>query len=147
MLIQETEFMVNKSVVINAPVFNVWKALTNAELIQQWVSDEEVTIVSEWKIGQSFTYRGLLHGRQYENKGTILQFDPERILEYTMWSSLSEQADTPENHSVVKFVLVRMDNKTLLTVTQHNFIAETTYQHWRFYWSTTLDIIKRLVEQ
>lgn len=139
--------IISKTLDINAPASKVWGTLTNPELMVQWMTDAEMNITSEWKVGSPIVFRGNLHGIDYENKGTILQFEPEKILEYNYWSSLSQQADEPENYAVITFRLSATDDKTTLAFTQSNFLAETTYKHFNFYWNTALELMKRLNEQ
>jgi len=38
-------------------------------------------------------------------------------------------------------------DKTMLTLTQSNFITYEIYAHWNFYWTVTLDIIQKLLEK
>ncbi|MGZ4034030.1 MAG: SRPBCC family protein [Bacteroidia bacterium] len=139
-------WVVNKTITIDATVAIVWKTLTDPELIRRWMSDYEINIISEWKVGSSIISKGDLHGINFENKGIILQFEPEKIFEYTFWSTLSEQADIPENYSVITFRLSPTGNKTTLIFMQKNFIAETTFKHSDFYWRVTLETIKKLIE-
>jgi uncharacterized protein YndB with AHSA1/START domain len=144
--VMKVDQMVNHSIIIDAPVSGVWNVLTSPELIKRWMSDEEMEIISDWKEGSLIRVSGKLHGMDFENKGTILQFKLNEILRYTFWSTLSEQPDIPENYSIVTFKLSSRENKTEIMFTQANFIAETTYQHSDFYWRNTLEIVKRLIE-
>ena len=77
-------------------------------------------------------------------QGTILQFEPEKVLEYSYWSSLSQHADVPENYSVITFKLTPVDGKTILTFTQSNFETEVSYKHFNYYWNVALGLLKRL---
>ena len=115
--------------------------------MKQWMSDYEIDIRSEWKVGSQIQITGHLHGIPFENKGVILQLDTEKVFEYTFWTTLSEQADKPENYSFIKFILLADNTDTILTLTQSNFITETVFKHWDFYWNATLEIIKKLSEK
>lgn len=138
--------IINKTISINAPVSKVWKALTNPEIMKLWISDSEINVLSEWKAGSSIIFRGDLHGAYFENKGVILKLVPEKIFEYSYLSNISNLPDSPENYSVVRFELAAENDQTILSFTQTNFIAYTSYEHSNFYWNSALQVIKRLVE-
>lgn len=89
--------IVNKTININAPTSKVWDTLTKPELMKKWLSETEITIITDWKVGNPIVIRGNLHGINFENKGAVLQFEREQILQYTHLSSLSELPDEPEN--------------------------------------------------
>jgi Uncharacterized conserved protein len=139
--------IVNKSIHINAPTSAVWNALTNPELMKKWMSETEIHILTDWKVGNPFLIRGRLHGINFENTGRVLQFEPETILQYSHLSSLSRLADEPENYSILEFRLEPMQNQTALTLTVSNFPTESIYKHLAFYWNVTLEILKRMIEQ
>lgn len=135
-----------KTVIINATVLNVWDTLINPELIKQWMIDAELQVITDWQIGSSIIFKGSLHWIDFENKGTIMQFQPEKVFQYNYWSTLSGLPDLPENYTVVGFVLNPAENKTMLTLTLSNFPSEVIYKHLDFYWTVTLDVLKSFCE-
>ena len=139
--------IVSKTVHINAPTSVVWETLTNPELMKKWMSETEINILTDWRVGNPFVIRGHLHRVKFENKGTVLQFEPEKLLQYSHLSSLSRLTDTPENYSIIEFRLSPIHNQTTLTLTASNFPTETIYKHFRFYWNVTLEILKRMIEK
>ena len=136
-----------KTVQINAPLSKVWEALTIPELMKKWMSETDVDISTDWKVGNPIVMRGRLHGIKFENTGTVLQFVPGRILRYSHLSSLSRLPDKPENYSILEFRVAPADNQTAVTLTLDNFPTETIYKHLAFYWNVTLEILKRLIEK
>src|SRR5690349_7040417 len=82
-----------KTIHISAPVSKVWEALTNPELMKRWMSETEINIHTDWKVGTPMVIRGRLHGINFENRGTVLQFDPGKILQYSHLSSVSRLPD------------------------------------------------------
>jgi uncharacterized protein YndB with AHSA1/START domain len=141
------EKTINKTISINATPAIVWATLTNPELMRFWIAASRVNVVSDWKIGAPILFQGSLHGVQFENKGTILRFETEKVFEYNYWSALSRHADKPENYTVIHFRLTRQGDTTSLDLTQSNFAAETSYDHFNFYWNSAIVLIKRLSEQ
>jgi uncharacterized protein YndB with AHSA1/START domain len=138
--------IVSKTILINAPTLKVWETLTNPELMKKWMSETEINIITDWKIGNPIIMRGSLHRINFENKGIVLQFEPEKILQYSHLSSLSRLPDKPENYSIIEFRLAPIKNQTMLTLTVSNFPTETIYKHLAFYWNVTLEILKRMIE-
>jgi uncharacterized protein YndB with AHSA1/START domain len=136
----------NKTVHINAPVSKVWDTLTTPELMKKWISETEIDILTDWRVGSPILMRGRLHKIKFENSGTVLQFEPGKILRYSHLSSLSRLPDKPENYSIFEFRLAPIGSQSSLTVTLSNFPTETIYKHLAFYWNVTLEIIKRMIE-
>ena len=141
------ETVASKTITINAPTSKVWEALTNPELMKKWMSETEIHIITDWKVGSPFTIRGNLHGIKFENKGKVLQFEPEKVLQYTHLSSISRLPDKSENYSSFEFRLAPLENQTTLTLTLGIFPTESIYKHLVFYWNVTLEILKRMVEE
>ncbi|MGN8070890.1 SRPBCC domain-containing protein [Mucilaginibacter sp. SG564] len=146
-----TDYPANKSIiktaVIHAPVTKVWTALTDQELIKQWMIDTELQVVTDWQTGNPIIFKGSLHWINFENKGTILQFETAKAFQYNYWSTLSGLPDVPENYTIVGFVLNPAEGGTTLTLTLSNFPNKVIYKHLDFYWTVTLDILKKLCEQ
>ena|ERR1051325_1362687 len=138
--------IVSKTVRINAPTSKVWEALTDPDLMKKWMSETEIHIFTDWKVGNPFVIRGRLHGINFENWGTVLQFEPENTLQYSHLSSLSRLPDQLENYSILEFRLAPVHPETSLTLTASNFPTESIYKHFAFYWNVTLEILKRLIE-
>lgn len=141
------ENKINKTIDINAAVSKVWDALTNPELIKLWMSDSEISAISDWQVGAPIIFKGNLHWTNFENRGIIQQFEPEKVFHYNYLSSLSELPDIPENYTSVCFVLTPMENKTTILLTLSNFPNEIIYKHVNFYWNVTLNILKKLCEE
>ena len=138
--------IVNKTIRINAPTSKVWDALTNPEMMKKWMSETEINIFTDWKVGNPFVIRGRLHGINFENRGMVLQVEPEKILQYNHLSSLSRLPDQLENYSILEFRLAPINEETSLTFTASNFPTESIYKHFAFYWNVTLEILKRMIE-
>jgi uncharacterized protein YndB with AHSA1/START domain len=139
--------IVSKTVQIDAPISRVWDSLTNPEIMKKWMSETEIEILTDWKVGSPFTIRGRLHGIKFENMGKVLQFEPEKLLQYSHLSSLSRLPDKLENYAILEFRVAPMDNRTAVTLTASHFATESIYKHMAFYWNVTLEILKRMIEK
>lgn len=137
---------VNKSVLIQSPAAKVWEMLTVPEKIGQWMMDTPVQVASDWQVGSPLVFTGDLHGIPFENKGVILQLEPEKLLAYTHWSSLSERPDEPGQYGIITFRLTSTAKGTVLDFSQTNTGKYATDRHVNYYWGTVLVLIKRLCE-
>lgn len=137
-----------KTVIIHSNAANVWNALTDFKLMKQWMGEAEMEleIKTDWKVNSPITISGF-HHLKFENKGIVLQFEPETILQYTHLSSLSHLEDKAENYSTIKFELEPVQHQTELKLTIENFPSEAIYKHLCFYWRTTIEKIKLFAEQ
>src|SRR6476660_2233383 len=95
---------------IAAPVAKVWEALTNPALIKEYLYGSEV--VSDWQVGSPIVYKGEWQGKPYEDKGTILEIEPNKLLKSTHYSPLSGAEDKPENYHTLTYTLSEADGKT-----------------------------------
>jgi uncharacterized protein YndB with AHSA1/START domain len=135
------------SVIINSDPSKVWTTLTDIEAMSKWLGDPEMNIEvqTDWKINTPIFIRGF-HHVNFENKGTILQYDREKKLSYTHLSSVSRLADKQENYTILEFILTPGDKQTQLTLNIENFPTETIRKHLEFYWRTTIVKIKKTIE-
>jgi uncharacterized protein YndB with AHSA1/START domain len=144
----DSDKIVNKTVTINAPAAKVWELLSNPELTTKWLTEEGTTIVtSDWKVGNPITFSGTWHGIAYEDKGTILQVETEKVLTYSYWSKFSRLPDSPENYSVIEFRLEPAEKQTIITLIHSNLVAKGMYGHSNFYWAIALNRMKKLIEE
>jgi uncharacterized protein YndB with AHSA1/START domain len=112
------------SVHVDAPVEDVWEALTEPELMYKYFFG--ATVSTDWSVGSPITFEGEWDGRRYEDKGEVLAFLPEDELAYTHWSPLSGTEDAPENYQVVDIAVDEIDEGTEVTLTQMTMTGEVT---------------------
>ena len=126
----------------------VWETLTNPEAMKQWMGEPEmeIEINTTWKVGTPIIIKGFHHVK-FENTGTVLQFEPGRILKYDYLSSISRLPDKPENHTIIEFRLTPSENQTTLTLILSNFPTESIHKHIDFYWTTTIETLRDWIER
>lgn len=139
--------VIERTEIIEASAEVVWETLTNPESMKVWMAEPEMQleVVTDCSIGGSISIAGF-HHIKFENKGTILEFEPHRIFRYNYLSSLSRLPDKHENYTVIQFELLPVVNGVSLRLTATNFPTETIYNHVDFYWRGTMKIIKSTVE-
>lgn len=146
-MVQEPE-RIERTIIINASRSAVWEALTTPELMEQWMGEPEmmVEVETDWTVGGPILTRGF-HYRRFENKGTVLRFEPTEALRYSHLSSASRLPDRPESYSVFEFRLEPAGDGTSLTVLVTGFPTESIFKHLDFYWRGTLGVLKQFVEK
>ena len=137
-------FISTASTTVNAPASKVWDALTNPNLIKQYLLGTQV--ICDWQVGSPIIYKGEWQGKSYQDKGEILQVEPEKLLVSTFWSSLSGLPDTPENYKTVRYEMTTEGDKIKLTLTQDNNATQEDSNHSDEFWNKVLDTLKKLVE-
>lgn len=138
------KYAAKASMTINAPTLRVWEALTQPDLIKQYLFGTQVT--SDWKVGSPITYEGVWEGKAYKDKGVILQVEPGKLLVSTFWSALSGLPDIPENYQTVRYELAAEDGGTRLTILQDNNPTQEDANHSAQNWNMVLGGMKKLLE-
>ena len=129
---------------IKAPVAKVWEALVEPAKIKQYMFGTDA--VSDWQEGAPIVWKGEWQGKPYEDKGVILQLQPERVLQYSHFSPLSGQPDLPENYHTVTIMLSPQGSATNVTLSQDNNASEEEREHSQQNWGTMLNSLKKFVE-
>jgi uncharacterized protein YndB with AHSA1/START domain len=130
---------------INAPAAAVWEALTKPELIKQYFFNTDVT--TDWKVGAPITFRTTYEGKDYEEKGNVLEVNPNKILRYNLWSPLSGTEDKPENYLAVTYSITETNQLTILVVTQENIPDENMRAQSETNWKKVLAGLKAMLEK
>jgi len=133
--------------VIDAPVERVWVFLTDPALMVGWMGEPGMglEVETDWSLGSRIVIRGFHHG-PFSNTGTVLDFDLGNYLAYTHLSSVSRLAAVEENHATLEFRLRPAEGATRLEFRASGFATESIFQHLRFYWAGTLEILKQHIE-
>ncbi len=137
--------MAMASIHIRAASEKVWEALVTPQSIKQYMFGTDV--VSDWHKGSPILWRGEWQGKMYEDKGTILQFQPGQKIQYTHFSPLSGVPDKPENYHTVTVELSADGDQTQVTLTQDNNTSEDERAHSEQNWAMMLAALKKFVEQ
>ena len=129
---------------IDAPPSQVWAALTDPEQIKKYMFGSQVE--TDWRPGSPIVWKGEYEGRQYVDKGEIVEFEPERRLKVTHFSPLSGQEDVPENYHTLVYELEEHGAKTRVSLSQDKNPTEEAAEHSRANWEQMLSGLKQVVE-
>lgn len=132
------------AVTINAPVARVWQALTDPKLIKQYFFGADV--ITDWEVGSPIIYQGVYEGKAYQDKGSVLEVVPEKLLVATHWSPLSGVPDSPENYHTVSYELSSEKGGTHITITQDNNASKEEQEQNSNSWKMVLEGMKKLLE-
>lgn len=132
------------SIEVAAPIERVWAALTEPALVKQYFFGTEMT--TDWKVGSPITYRGEWERKPYEDRGTVLAFEPFHRLVFSYWSNFSGLPDTPENRQTIEQRVEARGSHTLVSISQDNAGTEEARDHSAANWAMVLGEMKKLIE-
>ncbi|MCF3141600.1 SRPBCC domain-containing protein [Paenarthrobacter sp. AR 02] len=122
----------------------VWEALTDPALIKQYFLGTNVE--TTWRVGDPITYSGEYNGKSYEDKGTILAFEPPALLKTTHYSPASGLPDTAENYHTVEYSLAEEADGTRVTIRQGNNSSDQETTQSTETWQVVLRNLKEFLE-
>jgi uncharacterized protein YndB with AHSA1/START domain len=138
-------YVATSTISIQASASRVWAVLTDREAIKEFMFGTDIT--TEWEVGGPIFWRGVWKGSAYEDRGTILEYDPGRRLVVTHFSPLSGQEDKPENYHTLAWTLESASGTTQLTLTQDNNANTEQAQHAKGMWDALVSIVKTIAER
>ena len=139
-----TDHIARATTTIAAPADKVWRALTDPATIKQYMFGAAVQ--SDWKVGSPITWKGDMKGKPYEDKGKIQKVESGKVLEYTHYSPMSGEPDTPESYHVVTVKLSPDGNGTRVDLEQTKNPTDDARKHSEENWNQMLVGMKKVVE-
>ena len=138
-------FSASTAITIQGSPSKVWEALTDPTIIRSYLFGTDTK--TDWAVGHPITWSGNWNGKEYEDKGTVLKNEPEKILSTSHWSPLSGNPDDPENYHIVTYELISTPDHVTLTVTQSNSPTQAEADEMiEAGWKPILEEIKKIVE-
>jgi uncharacterized protein YndB with AHSA1/START domain len=132
------------SIAIDRPAQAVWDALTTPEVIRQWFFGVET--VTDWAEGSPIVHTGTWQDRPYEDRGTIVRFEPPTLLVHTHWSPMSGLPDLPEHYQEVSWTLADSDGRTVVTVSETNLPSDEAKAVSDRTWPVVLENLRQVLE-
>lgn len=139
------DLIVSESIDVNAKPSDVWEALTNPEMIKEYLFGTEA--ITDWQEGSEIVFQGEYEGHKYRDKGIVKENILNEKISYSYWSGFSGLEDNSANYSLVTYSLRQIDNKTRLTWTQKGYANEQAYEHSKSGMQAFLATIKALIER
>jgi uncharacterized protein YndB with AHSA1/START domain len=103
-------------ITINASAARVWAALTQPELVKQWQFGSLLS--TDWQKGSPIVFRNEWEGTVFEQKGTVLEVEPNKLARYTLFAPRPDLTDSPENYFTMTYLLEEKNGKTTLSIIQ-----------------------------
>lgn len=129
---------------IDATAAQVWEALTDPEQIKTYMFGSEVE--TDWQPGSSIIWKGEYEGKAYQDKGEILEIEPEQLMKVSHFSPLGGQPDVPENYHTLTYQLTGSGSSTHVSLSQDNNASEEEAEHSKQMWTALLDGLKKVVD-
>jgi uncharacterized protein YndB with AHSA1/START domain len=130
---------------VKAPREEVWKALTDPSLIEQYMFGSVVE--TYWQPGSPIVWKGEWNGKPFQDKGTVVDIRPPEFLKLTHYSPMSGQEDRPENYHALEYELTEQNDVTRLRLSQDGNKDQEEAEHSRENWTSMLESLKSIVEQ
>lgn len=141
---KQSNLIAKAEISIRSTADTVWDALTSPYLISKYMFG--ATVTSDWEDGSSITWNGEWKGKPYEDKGTILKFIPDKLLQYSHFSPLNGLPDVPKNYQTVTIRLKEKNGQTEVSLTQDKNRSEEEQKHSEQNWTTMLVGLKKVAE-
>ena len=140
------DLAVTGSINVNAAPSKVWNALTNPEIIKEYLFGTET--VTDWKVGSEIVFQGEYGEHKYRDHGMILENVFHERISYSYWTGFSGLEDKPENYSLVTYTLKPVSNNvTELSWTMKGYANEEGYKHSKDGMQAFLEQIKGIIER
>jgi uncharacterized protein YndB with AHSA1/START domain len=122
----------------------VWNALTDPDEVEKYMFGSRVE--SDWQPGSPIVWKGEWQGKPFEDKGTVVEVDPQRTLVVTHFSPMTGQEDVPENYHTLTYQLRANGGSTHLSLSQDNNASADEAAHSQENWQAMLGGMKKLLE-
>ena len=138
-------YVATSTITIDVPRRRVWSVLTDSVAIKEFMFGTDV--VTNWIVGSPILWRGVWEGKNYEDKGMILELESERRLVNTHFSPLSGQDDVPENYHTLTWTLEGEADTTELTLSQDNNATAEQAEYSKGMWDSLVKGVKAIAER
>lgn len=121
----------------------LWQAITGPYQAKLKVVDGEA---EPWQVTSSLVFKGYWEEGEYEDKGVIVELQPERVFTYSIWSRFSGRLDLPENYDTITYDLRAVEQGTELIITQDNYPTQSAATEGSQSWAGVCASIKIMIE-
>ena len=94
----------------------VFAALTEPDLVRAWQYGS--VLETDWVPGSPVRFTSEWRGQEYAQWGTVVAFEPVRLVAYTLFAPREDLEDRPENRFTMTYELEEVVGGTRLTIRQ-----------------------------
>lgn len=105
-------------ITIEASPEKVWKTLTDVESVKQWQYGSKLH--TSWEVGTPIKFVTEWEDTIFEQWGTVLDFIPNVLLQYSLFAPRPDLADKPENYFTMTYVMKEENGQTYLQIIQED---------------------------
>lgn len=138
------DFDVTVSRTIQAPAARVWSVLTEPELVSLWMLGTRVQ--STWSKGAAITWTGMYDGKEYSDRGEVVDVRPAKRLVHTHFRPAPGSDAEPENVHTLDWGLAEKGGTTTLTLVQTGARSQEESELFAETWAQMLDALKQAAE-
>ena len=136
----------SSTILINSTPQKIWDVLTNPEKVKIYLFGTKIK--TDWKKGSPISFKGEYHGKTYNDKGIVIDYQPLHNLSYSYWSSFSGLEDKTENYAIVNYQLKEQgEGIYYFTWHQQGFASEEGKCHTEKVLIAMLLEIKKIAEE
>ncbi|MBX9784900.1 MAG: SRPBCC domain-containing protein [Chitinophagaceae bacterium] len=132
------------TITINASKQRVWDALTKPELVKQWQYGSD--LITNWEPGSSIRFSTEWQGKLFEQWGTVLEMQPNELIQYNLFAPRPDLEDKPENYFIMSYVLTSDGDKTQLQIIQEDNRPGAVQEEPQGKESPILQMLKNIAE-
>ena len=139
------DYVATSSATVNAPPARVWDVITDPAATREFMFGAD--LATDWTVGGPITWKGTWDGKDYKDKGVILEVEPGQGLVYTHFSPLGGHEDKPENYHTLTWTLQDQGGTTLLVLSQDNNPSSEAAEHSKGMWDGLVADVKKIAER
>ncbi len=103
---------------INASIEKVWEAITVPAFVKQWQYGSD--LLTTWEVGSDIKFETEWEGQIFKQWGKVLEFNPYKILRYSLFAPRPNLEDKPENYFEMRYLLQEENGRTKLEIIQQD---------------------------
>ncbi|WP_445491397.1 SRPBCC family protein [Niallia sp. 03133] len=147
------KLFVEQSIVVHAPVSNVWKVLTNRPYTDQWALEfssggPSFYLESTWELGSPVFWKG--QDGEIIVEGNVTAAEENKLLRFTVFDVRMEERPLITDEDGITFYLKENKGITELAIKQGDFSVMTDGEKYRDLteeiWKKVLPKVKYLAE-